>query len=202
MTDDELEFWYDHASTYSYPVAMRIEAQAAEAGVRVAWRPFLLGPIFETLLGYADSPFNRNPARRTYMWRDVERLCDADGLPFRLPSAMPRSSTLAARVAVVGVDEGWVARFSPAVFRANFAEDRDIGDAQVLSAILDGLGLDGAGVLDRALGPGYRPRLRAATAEAGARGIFGSPTFFRRGEMFFGGDRLRQALAWPAPVAT
>src|SRR5262249_42003678 len=131
MTDDELEFWYDHASTYSYPVAMRIEAQAAEAGGGGAWRPFLLGPIFETLLGYADSPFNRTPARRTYMWRDVERLCDADGLPFRLPSAMPRSSTLAARVAVVGVDEGWVARFSPAVFRANFPEARDIVDAQV-----------------------------------------------------------------------
>jgi 2-hydroxychromene-2-carboxylate isomerase len=109
---------------------------------------------------------------------------------------------LAARIATVGVDDGWVARFSPAVFGANFAEDRDIGDAEVLGAILDGLGLDRAAILERALGPDYRPRLRATTAEAAARGIFGSPTFFRRGEMFFGGDRLRQALAWPAPVAS
>lgn len=198
--DDVLEFWYDHASTYSYPVVLKVEAAAAARGLRVAWRPFLLGPIFEALLGFADSPFNRNPARGRYMWRDLERICAADGIPFRLPSVMPRNSTLAARIALVGVDEGWVAPFSRAVFEANFVHDRDIGDAQVLGAILDGLGHDGAAVIARAVGPEYKPRLRAATAAAVERGIFGSPTFYRRGEMFFGGDRLAQAVAWPDPV--
>jgi 2-hydroxychromene-2-carboxylate isomerase len=200
--DDVLELWYDHASTYSYPAAMKVERLAAARGIRLAWRPFLLGPIFQSLLGVADSPFNRNPARLVYMWRDVERLCLADGIPLRRPALMPRNSTLAARVALVGVDEGWVAPFSRGVFHANFAEDRDIADAAVLGDVLGGLGLglDGAAVLARATGPDYKPRLRAATEEATARGIFGSPTFFRGGEMFFGGDRLHQALAWPEPL--
>jgi len=198
--DDLLEIWYDHASTYSYPAVMKVETAAADRGLRVAWRPFLLGPIFETLLGFADSPFNRNPVRGRYMWRDLERICAADGIPFRIPSVMPRNSTLAARVALLGVDEGWVAPFSRAVFRANFADDLDIADPRVIGAILGELGLDGAAVIARAQDPEHRPRLRAATAAASARGIFGSPTFFRRGEMFFGGDRLAQALAWPEPV--
>jgi len=200
MSDDVLEFWYDHASTYSYPAAMRVDAAAAARGLRVAWRPFLLGPIFKELLGDSDSPFNVNRPRGRYMWRDLERLCAAAGIAFRKPSVMPRNSTLAARVALVGVDEGWVAPFSRAVFQANFAHDRDIGDAVVLGAILDELGHDGAAVIARAASPPYKPRLRAATAAAVERGIFGSPTFFRRGEMFFGGDRLAQALAWPSPA--
>jgi len=197
--DDTLEFWYDHASTYSYPAVMKVEAAAAARGLRVVWRPFLLGPIFEALLGFADSPFNKNPTRGRYMWRDLERICAAEGLPFKIPSVMPRNSTLSARIALVGADEGWVAPFSKAVFRANFADDRDIGDAEVLGAILGELGHDAAAVIARAVGPEYKPRLRAATAAAVERGIFGSPTFFRGGEMFFGGDRLAQAVAWPSP---
>lgn len=52
-----IDFWYEFASTYSYPAAMRIERRAREAGVALRWRPFLLGPIFQTL-GWNDSPFN------------------------------------------------------------------------------------------------------------------------------------------------
>jgi 2-hydroxychromene-2-carboxylate isomerase len=81
--NDILEFWYDFASTYSYPAAMRVEREAAAAGLRVEWKPFLLGPIFSKLLGVDDSPFNTNPVRGRYMWRDLERLCAADAIPFR-----------------------------------------------------------------------------------------------------------------------
>jgi 2-hydroxychromene-2-carboxylate isomerase len=198
-SDDVLEFWYDHASTYSYPAAMRVEALASRRGLRVAWRPFLLGPIFEKAYTKADSPFNSNPPRGRYMWRDLERICAAASLPFRVPTVMPRNSLLAARVAIVGVDDGWVSAFSRAVFHANFAEDRDIADEGVIAAILTELGLPAREVLTRAVAPEHKPRLRAATSEAARRGIFGAPTYFRLGEMFFGGDRLAQALAWPEP---
>ena len=77
-----IEFWYEFGSTYSYPAAMRIEPLAAEAGLR--WRPFLLGTIFQTL-GWNDSPFNIFPAKGRYMWRDLERVCAAEGLPLKLP---------------------------------------------------------------------------------------------------------------------
>lgn len=194
--DDTLEVWYDFASTYSYPAVMRVERVAAEAGLRVVWQPFLLGPIFAKLLGINDSPFNTNTVRGKYMWRDLERLCAADGIPFRKPAVMPRNSVLAARVALVGREEGWVAPFTRAMYVANFAEDRDIGDPAVVAGVLDGLGLPGRDVCERAQDEGHRPWLRRQTEAATAHGIFGAPSFVRRGELFFGGDRLEQAVRW------
>ena len=70
MAGPKLEFWYEFASTYSYPAAMGIEALAETAGVEVVWRPFLLGPIFGEQ-GWNDSPFNIYPAKGRYMWRDM-----------------------------------------------------------------------------------------------------------------------------------
>ena len=113
-----IEFWFEFASTYSYPAAMRVESMAAAAGARVLWRPFLLGPIFQQQLGTADSPFNRNPARGRYMWRDLERICADDGLPLRKPTIFPRNALLAARVAHASEDQPWIGRFVRAVFHA------------------------------------------------------------------------------------
>src|SRR5262245_51053650 len=69
-----LDFWFDFASTYSYPAATRISPLAAIAGVTIRFRPFLLGPIFKAQ-GWETSPFNLYPAKGRYMWRDLERLC-------------------------------------------------------------------------------------------------------------------------------
>jgi 2-hydroxychromene-2-carboxylate isomerase len=119
-----LQFWFDPASTYSYVAAMRVEDACARAGVALEWKPFLLGPIFSAQLGIKDSPFNVQPVRGRYMWRDLARLCEKYRLPWRRPSAFPRNSVLAARVAcAAGPSIGAVTQ---AIFRANFAEDREI----------------------------------------------------------------------------
>ena len=95
-----LAFWFEFASTYSYPAAARIEARAAAAGIAVAWRPFLLGPIFASQ-GWDNSPFNIYPAKGRYMWRDLERICARDraGLPpaERLPAQQPARGARRAR---------------------------------------------------------------------------------------------------------
>jgi 2-hydroxychromene-2-carboxylate isomerase len=179
---------------------MRFEAMARAAGGRPAWRPFLLGPIFQTLLGFADSPFNHNPSRGRYMWRDMERRCASYGLPFRRPSVFPRSSLLAARVALLGEAEPWIGHFLRAVFTANFAEDRDIGRPEVIASILEALSLPAEALLERACDARNKQRLRERTEEAAARGIFGAPTFVVEGELFWGDDRLADALAWPGRV--
>jgi 2-hydroxychromene-2-carboxylate isomerase len=105
----ELEFWYEFASTYSYLSAMRIEALAAAAGVAIAWKPFLLGPIFKAQ-GWDTSPFNLYPAKGRYMVRDLERLATDRGLTFALPAVFPQNSLRAARLALIGGDEGWIGR--------------------------------------------------------------------------------------------
>lgn len=196
MASPKLEFWYEFASTYSYPAAMRVEAAAAEVGVEVVWRPFLLGPIFGEQ-GWSDSPFNLYPAKGRYMWRDLERLCAAYGLPYRRPSVFPRNGLLAARVAVAGLDEGWTPAFTRAVYEANFARDEDISDRAVLRTLIQAAGGDPVAAFEQAGSEGVKARLRDHVDLARQKGIFGAPTFITEdGELFWGDDRLDQALAW------
>ena len=201
MSAPALGFWFEFASTYSYPAAARIEALAATRGVAVSWEPFLLGPIFGRH-GWNDSPFNIYPAKGRYMWRDIERLCARYGIPFGRPSRFPRDSLLAARVACLAAHTGepWLPDFARAVFRANFAEDREIGEATVILALLDSLGLPGADLVERAETPENKQLLRERTERAVELGIFGAPSFVVGGELFWGDDRLEDALAWAAGV--
>src|SRR6266436_5715321 len=130
-----LDFWFDFASTYSYPAAMRIGALAEGAGVRVRFRPFLLGPIFKAQ-GWTTSPFNLFAAKGRHMWRDLERLCADLDLPFRRPDPFPQASLLAARVAMAGLDQGWGENFCRAVFQAEFVDGLAIDDATTIGDIL------------------------------------------------------------------
>lgn len=190
-----LEFWFDFASTYSYPAAMRIETLAQTAGLQVAWKPFLLGVIFKQQ-GWDSSPFNLYPAMGRYMWRDWERTCQALNLPYIQPSQFPRQSLLAARIACRSADEVWIADFIKAVFQANFVHDQDIADPLILSAYLDSLGLDGQALLQQAQTSTSKALLRQQTEQAVAKGIIGAPTVMVGEEMFWGNDRLEQAIAW------
>jgi 2-hydroxychromene-2-carboxylate isomerase len=192
----QLAFWFDFGSTYSYVAAERVGERAASAGVEVVWRPFLLGPIFTAQLGIKDSPFNTQPVRGSYMWRDLERLCAKYGFVWKRPSAFPRNGLLAARVGCMAGDVPWAPAFYRAVFRANFAEDRDISDPSLVEALLREAGQDGAALVARASSPEVKEALRARGAEAERLGIFGAPNFLVAGELFFGQDRLEDAIAW------
>jgi 2-hydroxychromene-2-carboxylate isomerase len=185
-----VEFWFEFASTYTYPAAMRIEQMARAAGVELAWKPFLLGPIFKAQ-GWSDSPFNIYPAKGRYMWRDLERICLQYQIPLRRPSQFPRGSLLAARIASVHAEAGWLPDFVRRVFTANFADDRNIGDPAVIAAILKDLNLD---VLKDGESPEAKARLRENTERARALGLFGAPSFVVRDELFWGNDRLEDAL--------
>jgi 2-hydroxychromene-2-carboxylate isomerase len=191
-----MEFWYEFGSTYSYPAAMRIERLAEEAGVEVRWRPFLLGPIFQTL-GWNDSPFNIFAAKGRYMWRDLTRVCEAEGLPLKLPPAkFPQNGLKAARIALVGESEGWTPAFTRAVFAANYSEQKDISEDATLRAILAGLGVRADAVFTAANTWENKDALRRQTEEAASRGLFGAPSFTIGDELFWGNDRLEAALAW------
>lgn len=195
MSDPKIEFWYEFASSYSYLSVMRIETLARDAGVAVEWKPFLLGPVF-LAMGWNDSPFNIYPPKGRYMWRDLARLADKYGLPFRMPSRFPRSGLLAARVALLGVEPGWVAEFSRKVMLANFAADREIGEPEVVGAILAELGLPVDELLAAAVTEDNKRALRRQTERAAELGMFGAPSFRVGEELFWGNDRLEDALAW------
>jgi 2-hydroxychromene-2-carboxylate isomerase len=190
-----LEFWFDFASTYSYVAAMRIEELCRSAGVALAWRPFLVGPIFARQ-GWNDSHFNLYPVRGAYMWRDLERLTKKFGLPWGRPSTFPRNATLAARVACAVAEEPWAGAFIRRCFVANFGDDRDIGVVSVVRDLLRELGRDGDAVLALARDDAHRGTLRANTECAVERGIFGAPDCIVAGELFWGEETLEDAIAW------
>jgi 2-hydroxychromene-2-carboxylate isomerase len=196
MPTATIDFWFDFASTYSYPAMMRIGAAAEAAGVAARLRPFLLGPIFKAQ-GWTTSPFSLYPAKGANMWRDLDRLCGDLGVPFRRPEPFPQNSLLAARVALTGLAESWGDDFCRAVFRAEFAESRNIGEPAVLAAVLVQLRVDPQAALAAAQSDPIKAKLRAETEGAQALGIFGAPSFVTAdGELFWGNDRLERALRW------
>ena len=198
QSEKVIEFWYEFASTYSYPAAMRAETVAARAHVAVRWQPFLLGPIFADL-GWSTSPFNLQPVKGAYMWHDVARSCEKLGLAFRRPDPFPQDSLLAARVATILPDDGTRARFSRAVYNAEFAEGRTISEPAVIAALLTELGLEAEALLMRTANPAVKQTLRDQTEAAQRHGVFGAPTWRTPdGELFWGNDRLEEALDWVA----
>ncbi len=196
----KLEFWYDFASTYSYLSAMRIEALADVAGVEIAYRPFLLGPIFKSQ-GLDTSPFVLNPAKGRYMARDIARIASARGLAFHVPEPFPAHSLLAARVGMIAEQEGWIGAYTRAVFDAEFAGRANIAASDSLAPAIAGVGHDPDLVLARAGSDVVKSALRSRSEAAAEKGIFGAPTFIAEdGELFWGDDRLEQALEWANSV--
>jgi 2-hydroxychromene-2-carboxylate isomerase len=130
------------------------------------------------------------------MWRDVERLSGKYGITFRKPSAFPRNGVLASRVALASESREWLSRFSKLVFVANFAEDRDISDEAVIASVLESVGEDPERIIRNALSEENKARLRRSTEDAIGKGVFGAPSFIVDGEIFWGNDRLEDALEW------
>ena len=192
-----LDFWFEFGSNYSYLALMRIEELAQRSGVILRWRPFLLGPIFRQL-GWNTSPFVLQEAKGRYMWRDMEREARKHGLAFVRPAVFPRVALLPMRVATLGAEEPWMGEFCRRVMRQNWVDDLDIDTPENVLRALDGLVEAPQAVLAAALLEENKLRLRASTEQARARGIFGAPTMLVGDEMFWGNDRLEDAVAWAA----
>ena len=193
----QIEFWFEFASNYSYLSVMRIEDAAQGCGVRVIWKPFLLGPIFRDL-GFETSPFLLQKEKGAYMWQDMARQCRKYGLGWTQPTTFPRPGILPARIALLGADQPWIGAFCRRVMELNFVLDKDINQTDHLAEILKKLGLPASEILDQARSEPTKKLLREQTDQARARGIFGAPTFFVGTEMFWGNDRLDDALAFAA----
>lgn len=195
----QMEFWFEFASTYSYLSIMRLGDLARDRGVAVTWRPFLLGPIFADQ-GWSTSPFNLYPAKGDYMWRDLERRAARFGIPFRrwTPDRevpFPQNGLKAARLALIGLDAGWGQSFCQSVYQAQFAKGADIADLDLLGRLAEQAGAP-ADAPALANAEANKLRLKANVEEARAKGLFGAPSFVVGDELFWGDDRLEDALGW------
>jgi 2-hydroxychromene-2-carboxylate isomerase len=193
MSKPRLEFWYEFGSTYTYLSVMRIEALAEAVGVSLAWKPFLLMPVLNHL--GVDNPFITNAAKCAYMWADLMRRAEALDIPIKRPSVYPPNALVTARVARLGIDEGWGVAFTKEAFRQHWLNDVIIGTEANTQAGLAAAGQDPEAALARALSDANKAALRAQTEAAIALGLFGAPSFVVDGELFWGDDRLEEALA-------
>ncbi|MBO9445568.1 2-hydroxychromene-2-carboxylate isomerase [Ruegeria sp. R14_0] len=193
-----IQFWFEFASTYSYLSAMRIEEAAAQHNVAVEWHPFLLGPIFAAQ-GWDNSPFNIYPAKGRYMWRDMERLAAQRGLTFSRPELFPQNGLKAARLTLAIQGQAQKGRFVRAVYSAEFADGRNVSEESVLADCLMAAELP-ANLMDKTKDPEIKAALIEQTKTAQARGLFGAPSFLVGNELFWGDDRLDDALRLAAGI--
>lgn len=187
-------FYFFIGSTYSYLSASRAEALAAAKGVTLAWRPFSLRTL---LIEQENSPFIGKPAKTRYMWRDIERRAVRHGLPLNGIPPYPIDPQLRAnRMAALAATQGWGAAFAREVYRTWFLDRVDPGTPDALAGMLERLG-QSPDLLARVDAPEVEALLVANTDQARALGLFGSPSFVcADGELFWGDDRLEEALDW------
>jgi 2-hydroxychromene-2-carboxylate isomerase len=194
MAAGPIDFWFTMGSTYSYLSAMRLADVERSTGVTFRWRPFHLLLILQDM---KHIPFADKPAKMRYMWRDIERRAQLYGLPVKVPAPYPAKQSITANlVAVVGMGEGWGADFVRAAYRHWFQQGEETGSEPNLSASLREIGQDPARVLALATAAAANERLLAETDAARQMGIFGSPTFASGQELFWGDDRLDDAINW------
>ncbi len=190
----QLDFWYAIGSTYAYLTIMRINDLAEQGGVRVRWRPFDVRAI---MTEQNNIPFRDKPLKAAYMWRDIERRAEKYGLRTRLPAPYPIDNLpLANQVAILAMREGWGIHYTMETYRIWFQDGLPPGEDPNLSEAIFRCDRDPMAVIERARTPEYAAALAAETDAARAAGLFGAPTFTVDGELFWGDDRLEDALNW------
>jgi 2-hydroxychromene-2-carboxylate isomerase len=194
MMARRIDFYFFIGSTYTYLSVCRADAVAAAAGVDLRWRPFSVRTLMRE---QNNSPFVGRPVKMKYMWRDIERRAARFGIPFADRPPYPIDpEERANRVATLAASQGWCEQFVQAAYRLWFLEGRDPGEPEALRVILGRIGRDAEACLRDAEATGIVETYAASTARARELGIFGSPTFVCGTEIFWGDDRLEDAIEW------
>ncbi len=183
-----IEFYFDIASPPTYLAHKRIRTIVARTDLDVIYRPMLLGGIFK-ITGNAE-PVDVAAKRRYMMEVDLPRNAERYSVSLNFHADAPFNSLAMMRGALVAEEEGRLAPYVDALFDAMWAEAANLSDPAVVAEVLEAAGFDAPHYVSRCREADVKQGLIDRTAAAAARGVFGSPTFFVRDEMFFGQDRL------------
>ena len=190
-----IEFWFDFSSPYGYVAAELIDDVAARHGRTVNWRPILLGPIFKAV---GTAPLTGLPIKGEYSRHDFARTARYHKVPFRLPGNFPVGTQVAARAfyLISDGDAGKARDFARRVFRAYYAEGRDVADPAVVMELAAAAGADTAALAEPLKGEAIKERVKTEVDNAMKAGVFGSPHFVVDGEPFWGVDRIPMMEEW------
>lgn len=188
----QLDFYFDCSSPWTYLAFHAVQPLAAELGARIAWKPILVGGVFNTVNQTVyESRAKPNPRKQAYMLKDLGDWAKLYGLAIVFPpKVFPVNSVKCMRGAFAALDADRLVPYATAAFEAYWGDDRDLSRDDVLSDIAERAGLDRQRFFAAIETADCKRRLRANTDELIARGGFGSPTMFVADSMFFGNDRL------------
>ena len=206
----EIEYFYAAHSAFAYLGSARFMAIAAAAGRRIAHKPVDLRRVVAEA---GAVPFGRRskPHAAYFFGREIERWSEERGAPWmgRIPTHHAKDITLPNGMLIAGIARGLnVDGLAHALLEAHWRDDADLADRSSLAAIGQRAGIDPAPLLDAALSTEVQAIYQANTEEAISRSVFGSPTYFVDGDMFYGQDRLEMlerslrspyAGRWPGP---
>jgi 2-hydroxychromene-2-carboxylate isomerase len=184
----EVDFLFDYGSPFSYLASLQIEGLARTNNAAIVYIPILLGAVLKAT-GNA-SPMTV-PAKGRYMAIELRRWAARYGVAFK-PNPHPfMSNTLRLmRTAVAAQELGFFPLYHRAIYRAVWAEAQNLGDEETLRQVLDRSGIPVTKLIARSADQDVKDKLHRNTDYAIERGVFGAPTFFVGGEMFWGNDRL------------
>ncbi|MDA0230409.1 MAG: 2-hydroxychromene-2-carboxylate isomerase [Proteobacteria bacterium] len=188
----EIEYFYSAHSLFAYFGSARLTEIAQTAGRRIAHRPIDLP---KALMGVGATPFKeRNKKHFDYFFgREEERWAEYRNAPIlsHRPTHHDNDTTLANCMLIAGLERGIdIGPLAHAILQAHWRDDADFASPQTLAALAGQVGIDAAPLLDAAGTPEIHALYDKNTAEAIARSVFGSPTYFVDGDMFYGQDRL------------
>ncbi len=189
---DGIEYYYAAHSAFAYLGSARLMAIAQPAGRRIVHKPMDLNCV---MAAAGSTAFReRSPAHRAYFFRrEIDRWAEQREAPVMegRPTHHDNDYTLANGMLIAGVAQGLtVDALAHAILQAHWRDDADFADRATLARLGQAVGIDPEPLLDAALTPETAALYEANTAEAIERAVFGSPTYFVDGDMFYGQDRL------------
>ncbi|MBL6952093.1 MAG: 2-hydroxychromene-2-carboxylate isomerase [Alphaproteobacteria bacterium] len=188
----EIEYFYSAHSAYAYLGSARFMEIAKAAGRTIVHKPVDLNQVVPAA---GSSPFGqRSPKHRAYYFRrEIDRWAEERNAPVLdgYPAFHQNPTTLCNGMLIAGIVQGRnVDQLAHAMLQSHWRDDADLADRDTLARIAESVGLAPEPLLDAALSDEVQAIYQANTDEAIERSVFGSPTYFIDGDMFYGQDRL------------
>lgn len=183
----QVDFYFDFGSPNAYLAYTQMPGLAERSGAEVIYKPMLLGGLFKAVENVSPA---FHPLKGAYLQIDLPRCAKRWGVPFALNPHFPVTTLAVLRGAVAMQLDGGFTEYADTVYRAMWVEQKKMDDPAVIAEVLGAIGIDAEAFAARIREDEVKKTLIATTEEAASRGIFGAPTFFVDGEMFFGQDRI------------
>ena len=191
----DIDFYFSIGSTYTYLTVTRIMDVEKKHQVRFNWKPFSVRAIMKEM---NNIPFPKDKINKVnYMWRDIERRAKGYGFFAKTPVPYPLSEfDLANQIAILGLDKGWGINYIRLTYKKWFQEGKEPAIDPSISEICNELDLDKDEILSEAKSEIFLDKYKSNTDTARKNKVFGSPSFIVENEIFWGDDRMEDAIKW------